>query len=104
MSDDGLSLPSGGGSGILLIAQMRIGGAIAMSLVRRFNLAVLVLAGLMSGAGLLGSPAWARCPGACRVSFNTAYRTCQAACVPAGPGRDCRSACKAERRAEKVTC
>jgi hypothetical protein len=65
---------------------------------------LIVLAGLISGAGPLGSPAWARCPSACRASVTAANRTCTAACVPSGPGRACRSACKAERRAEKVTC
>ena len=65
---------------------------------------LVVLAALMSGAGLLGSPAWARCPGACLLSFRAANRTCRAACVPSGPGRDCRSACKAVRRTEKATC
>ena len=65
---------------------------------------LIVLAGLISGAGLLGSPAWARCPRACSASITAANRTCTAACVPPGPGRECRSACKAERRAEKVTC
>jgi hypothetical protein len=65
---------------------------------------LIVLAGLISGAGLLGSPAWARCPRACRASINAAHRTCSAACVPAGPSRECRSACKLERRAENVTC
>src|SRR5262249_48714428 len=64
----------------------------------------IVLAGLISGAGLLGSSAWARCPRACSASITAAHRTCSAACVPAGPGRKSRSACKAERRAEKVTC
>ena len=65
---------------------------------------LIVLAGLMSGAGLLDSPAWARCPNACRASLSATNRTCRAACIPAGPGRECRSSCTAERQAEKATC
>jgi hypothetical protein len=59
---------------------------------------------MMAGVALIGSAASARCPSACQVGITAAHHRCRDACTAGAAGKDCRGACKAERRTEKTTC
>lgn len=69
--------------------------------------AASALAGLaiLATSLLLASPAEAgRCPRRCAKLFATELRTCKAECPRRKPGKACRAACLAQRRAAAKTC
>jgi len=63
------------------------------------TLGVLVL-----GAGLMGAPALAKCPKACKAQITTAFKSCKQGCAKGKAGKDCRKACRTTKVASKMKC
>jgi len=62
-----------------------------------------VVAGLVI-VGLMAVPAHAKCGKDCKQAITSNFRACKAACPKRKPGKSCRAACGASRRADRTTC
>jgi hypothetical protein len=63
------------------------------------SLAILVLA-----IGLVGSPALAKCSHDCRKAIGTEFRDCKSACPMGKVGKDCKRACRHEKKSDVSSC
>ena len=65
---------------------------------------VSAIAALALAASLVPSPSFARCTKDCKRSINSAYKSCKAACDKGRTGRDCRKACRDDKKTSQRAC
>ena len=56
------------------------------------------------GVGLMGSPALAKCPHACKKQFRVALHSCKSTCSKGKTGKPCRQACTQAKKASAMKC
>ncbi len=66
--------------------------------------AVLLSGALVLGGGMVGSPALAKCPKACKQQITGTFKSCKSACAKGKAGKDCRTTCKTAFKAAKTKC
>lgn len=65
---------------------------------------VFALVGLAFGAGLMGSPALARCGRDCTRAIAVEFKACKVPCPKGRAGKACKTTCKDEKKADTAAC
>ncbi|HYR95981.1 MAG TPA: hypothetical protein VEM57_04555 [Candidatus Binatus sp.] len=61
-------------------------------------------AAIVFGAGLMVSPALAKCSKECKAQLRTEFKNCKAACPKGKPGKTCRTDCKTDKKEDAAKC
>jgi hypothetical protein len=63
-----------------------------------------VLGAVILGAGLIVSPAQAKCVKACKSSITNEFKSCKSGCAKGKAGKSCKATCRSTRTSEKKAC
>jgi hypothetical protein len=61
-------------------------------------------AAIVLGAGLMVSPALAKCSHDCKTQLHAEYKACKAACPKGKAGKTCRADCRTDKKEDAAKC